>query len=105
MKGKPAADIGVTFEPAGSGAGQGSFGRTDSEGNFSLQFIDNNQAGALIGKHNVTFSDMQNVGGADEPDAGPSLPRRKSRLPQAATEQPREFTVKAGQNEADFDLK
>jgi hypothetical protein len=105
VRGQPLADIGVTFEPIGAGAGRGSFGRTDESGQYSLTFIDNNQAGASIGRHTVTFSDLQNVGGADEPDAGPSLPRRKSRLPPSATEQPHEFEVQAGDNEASFDLK
>ena len=103
--GQPLSDIGVTFEPTGAGAGQGSFGRTDDAGHYSLQFIDTNQSGALIGAHTVTFADMQNVGGADEPDAGPSLPRRKSRLPASVLDKPSQFEVKSGQNEANFDLK
>ena len=105
VRGQPLVDIGVTFEPVGTGAGRGSFGRTDRSGQYELQFIDNNQPGALIGSHQVTFTDLQNVGGADEPDAGPSLPRRKSRLPTSALEIPQEFDVRPGENQADFDLK
>src|SRR5439155_18375369 len=38
LRGQPLADIGVNFEPIGSGAGRGSFGRTDASGHYSLQF-------------------------------------------------------------------
>lgn len=105
VKGQPIADVGVNFEPVGSGAGRGSFGRTDASGVYSLSFIDNEQSGAMIGRHQVTFTDMQNIGGADEPDGGPSLKPRKSRLPASALSQPQEFEVQSGSNQADFDLK
>lgn len=104
VKGQPMADIRVNFEPVGSGAGRGSTGVTDTTGNYTLSFVDNNQSGALVGKHQVSFTDMKNIGGADEPDGGPSMPVRKSRLPPSAT-QPREQEVKAGSNQADFDLQ
>jgi hypothetical protein len=101
-KGQPLADIGVNFEPIGSGAGRGSFGRTDASGSYTLRFIDNDSAGALVGKHQVTFSDLQAAGSGDQPDAGPAVPRKKSRLPAAALENPREYEVKEGDNQADF---
>jgi hypothetical protein len=105
VNGQPVADVGVNFEPVGSGAGRGSFGRTDASGNYSLSFIDNGQSGAMIGRHQITFTDMQNIGGSDEPDGGPALKPRKSRLPASALSQPQEFEVKSGSNQADFDLK
>jgi hypothetical protein len=102
FRGQPLADIGISFEPVGSGAGQGSFGRTDASGSYTLRFIDNDSEGALVGKHQVSFSDLKDVGIAEQPDAGPSVPVRKSRLPAAALNEPREYEVKEGDNQADF---
>jgi hypothetical protein len=105
VNGQPLADIGVTFEPVGSGAGRGSFGRTDAAGNYRLRFIDNNQTGALMGKHNITFRDLQASAGAQELDAGPSLPKQKFRFPQKYMSEAQQFEVKPGSNHVNFDLK
>jgi hypothetical protein len=102
LKGQPLAEVGVNFEPIGSGAGRGSFGRTDASGTYTLRFIDNDSTGALVGKHQVSFSDLKTAGGGDQPDAGPAVPRPKSRLPAAVLSQPREYEVKDGDNQADF---
>jgi len=103
VQGQPLADIGVNFEPVGGGAGRGSFGRTDAAGNYSLRFIDNDQAGALIGKHEVTFRDLQ-ASSAQDSDAGPMV-KQKFRFPQRHMSEPQPFEVKSGNNQADFDLK
>jgi len=103
VKGKPLADIGVSFEPRGTGAGRGSFGRTDSSGNYTLHFIDNDQAGAMVGPHQVTFRDLLSAA-AEESDAGP-MKKQTFRFPQKYMSEPLEFEVKAGTNQADFDLK
>ncbi len=102
VKGQPLAEIGVTFQPVGEGIG--STGKTDADGRYTLQFVDNQQAGAAIGKHQVTFHDMLDQP-VESPDAGP-LPPSKSRLPAAARSTVREFEVPAGgTTSADFDLK
>ena len=78
VMGKPLADIGVNFEPVGTGAGRGSFGRTDAAGNYTLRFTDNDQAGALIGSHEVTFRDLQ-TSSTDDADGG-ALPKQTREL-------------------------
>jgi len=103
VKGQPLADIGVSFEPQGSGAGRGSFGRTDAAGQYSLNFVDNDQPGALIGKHRVTFRDLA-AAAAQESDAG-NLPKQTIRFPAKYMSEGLEYEVKAGTNQADFDLK
>jgi len=103
VKGQPLADIGVNFEPQGEGAGRGSFGRTDSSGNYTLQFIDNDQAGAMVGQHQVTFRDLLSSA-PEESDAGP-MKKQTFRFPQKYMSDPLSFEVKAGANQADFDLK
>jgi hypothetical protein len=102
VKGQPLADIGVTFQPVGEGIG--STGQTDAEGRYALQFVDNQQTGAAVGKHQVTFHDLLDQP-AESPDAGP-LPPSKSRLSAAARSTVHEFEVPAGGTaSADFDLK
>jgi hypothetical protein len=94
----------VSFEPIEAGAGQGSAGRTDASGHYKLQFVDNDSDGALVGKHKVMFFDLQSVPPGESPDAGPA-PVPKSRLPQKYLTEGEEYEVKAGANQADFDLK
>ena len=103
VKGQPLAEIGVNFEPQGEGAGRGSFGRTDSSGNYTLQFIDNDQAGAMVGQHQVTFRDLLSST-PQESDAGP-MKKQTFRFPQKYMSEPLPFEVKPGANQADFDLK
>jgi hypothetical protein len=103
VKGQPLADIGVNFEPQGEGAGRGSFGRTDSSGSYTLHFIDNDQAGAMVGQHQVTFRDLLSAA-AEESDAGP-MKKQTFRFPPKYMSEPLSFEVKPGSNQADFDLK
>jgi hypothetical protein len=69
-----------------------------------LQFVDNDSDGALVGKHKVMFFDLQSVPPGESSDAGPA-PVPKSRLPQKYLTEGEEYEVKAGANQADFDLK
>ena len=102
VKGQPLADIAVTFQPVGEGVG--SAGKTDEQGRYTLHFVDNQQAGAAAGKHQVTFQDLRDKP-AVESDAG-SAPPSKSRLPKSSQGAIQEFTVPAGGTDAaNFDLK
>lgn len=102
VKGQALADIGVTFQPVGGGLG--SAGKTDAEGRYTLQFVDNQQAGAQAGPHQVTFHDLLDQP-AESPDAGP-VPPSKSRLPPGARGTVHDFEVPPqGTNAANFDLK
>lgn len=104
VAGKPLEGIRVSFEPVGRGLGQGSAGVTDAAGKFTLKFVDNDRPGALIGKHRVTFFDLKSTPPGESPDAG-NLPAVKSRLPARYLTETLEYEVKAGDNQADFDLK
>jgi hypothetical protein len=100
--GQPLAQVVVTFEPVGGGVGQGSSGTTDASGSYTLRFIDNDQTGAVIGKHQVTVHDLQaSAEGAD----GGAMPKQKFRFPQKYLTEPLMFDVMSGGNQADFDLK
>jgi hypothetical protein len=102
VQGQPLADILVTFEPLDDGIG--STGTTDAEGRYTLQFVDNDQDGAVPGKHQVTFQDLLDEP-AEDSDAGPAPPS-KSRLPAGAQGAMQEFVVPPdGTSAADFDLK
>ena len=103
LNGQPLADMGVTFEPMGGNAARGSYGKTDASGSYTLSFIDNDQPGAIIGKHQVSFADLQG-GPVETPDAGPAPPV-KTRLPASYRGTSIEYEVKSGGNQADFDLK
>lgn len=104
VNGKPLADVGVTFEPQGTGAGRGSFGRTDADGRYTLQFVDSQQDGALVGKHLVTFSDLA-ASETEQSDAG-NLPEKPLRIPAKYSGEGLEYEVAAaGADHADFDLK
>jgi hypothetical protein len=100
--GQPLAGVVVTFEPVGGGVGQGSSGTTDASGSYTLQFVDNDQPGAALGKHQVTFQDMQ---ASREGSDGGAMPKQKFRFPPKYSSEPLTFEVKSGDNHADFDLK
>jgi hypothetical protein len=103
VQGEPLAEVLVTFEPLEE-EGMGSTGTTDAEGRYTLQFVDNQQEGAVPGKHQVTFQDLLDKP-AEDTDAGPAPPS-KSRLPKSAQEATHEFVIPPeGTSAAEFDLK
>jgi hypothetical protein len=62
LDGKALADATVSFQPSDAGAaGPGSSGKTDSNGQFTLQVVGKNSNGALVGKHRVTISAKGNT--------------------------------------------
>jgi hypothetical protein len=62
LDGKPIADATVTFQPADSGKpGTGSAGKTDANGQFTLQLVGMNRPGALIGKHRISITALGNT--------------------------------------------
>lgn len=109
LNGAPVSDAIVRFQPVGSGdvdkpeAGMGSYGRTDSEGNFELVFSDNGKSGAIIGDHTVIIDDLTPEEDANN-DAGGLNQPSKSRIPTKWANGSTRFTVKDGPNEANFDL-
>ena len=100
LDGKPLPEAAVTFQPtATEGATDGSYGKTDAEGRYSLKLVTNDDAGAVPGPHRVMIS-MIKPTMDDSPSMGPGLPERyniKSELT---------FDVPAdGSDAANFDLE
>jgi hypothetical protein len=59
MDDKPLANVSVTFQPQGGeklNTGGGSFGKTDEEGRFALEFVASGDSGAVVGEHRVSIS-------------------------------------------------
>lgn len=100
--GKALADVAVVFEPVGGNAGRGSTGTTDASGAYTLKFTDNDESGAMIGQHQVTFRDLK---AATEGADGGAMPKQVFRFPPKYMNEPQTFEVKSGPNQADFDLK
>jgi hypothetical protein len=94
---QPLADAEVTFAPV-AGKGSPSYGRTDSDGNYSLVYSRDDE-GAEIGEHLVFISTYQEP---DE-DAETPTPGTPERVPvQYAAGQ--KVEVKPGSNKLDFPL-
>ena len=130
---EPQSDVIVRFRPVASEQpvvptgerekktpfkGMESFGKTDSNGRFTLRLTDNSHSGAYIGDHAVMMfdgkaeiidSEKEVKPTADEMrqrmksrDSKPKEP--ESRIPKKWQQGSERFTVKAGSNRADFDL-
>ena len=95
---KPLANADIVFSPTESGADKSakleSSSRTDAQGHYSLQMIEDKRGGALVGAHKVRISQMER---------GTSL---TNRVPRAYNENTTlTFTVTPeGTKEANFDL-
>jgi hypothetical protein len=74
LRGKPLADVNVVFRPR---SGAPATGLTDSEGRFELTTLD--QAGAVVGAHQVTIT--PNQGPIDMPLPGQPPAKPKSPVP------------------------
>ena len=105
--GKPVANVVVRFQPVSSAnkkeGGMASYGKTDKDGRFRLQFSDNDSAGALIGSQTVIIDDPAANAG-DDSDAGGINQVPKSQLPAKWTNGTTRFEVKSGMNDAQFEL-
>jgi hypothetical protein len=74
LNGKPLADADVAFIPdketAAAGAGAGSVGKTDANGNFTLRMAQKDVPGAIPGKYTVKIS-LTKGGGGEQSSANP----------------------------------
>jgi len=62
IKGKPGHKVRIEFLPEVGVEGPASAADTDAQGKFTMQVMDrdgSSQAGAVVGKHRVTLSDLQ----------------------------------------------
>lgn len=107
LDGEPLADAVVNFQPMASSkdgkVGAGSNARTDEQGRFVLNTIDDHP-GAVVAKHRVRiYSYSPESPRVDDTDSGPP----KERVPQRYNYRSKlTFEVPAaGTNEANFDLE
>lgn len=102
MDGKPLDGATVTFQP--QEGGRPSFGETDGEGYYELQYTAD-EAGAVVGKHRVSISTYREGDpGAEDPAEQKSQPERVPAQYNTQTEL--EAEVKPGTNPPiDFNLE
>lgn len=94
LDGKPLADVMVNFQPVAPG--RSSVGITNGEGRYELSFTES-AAGAVVGAHDVTFSQDPDVVASQQPMNAPL--KTPSYLAQKFS-----VDVQAGSNEFDFEL-
>jgi len=103
LDGAPLPDASVVFQPIAVGtsdAGQGSVGKTDAAGKFTLMTIDK-QPGAVVANHRVSISTYQ----ADETAEGMVITAEEKVPAKFNEETELVFEVPAGGTDAaDFDL-
>jgi hypothetical protein len=104
LDGQPLAGATINFQPitdktTAAQAGVGSFGKTDEQGRYTLQLIDPDEPGALVGRHTVTITTAV--------AANPASDEIKLKQPERISPRSRtqEFTVpEKGTDQADFKL-
>jgi len=107
LDGKPLAHAMVSFTPDSGDKNPGppSTGKTDADGNFSLELANGKGKGAMVGKHKVSITAYEGDGEAQS--SAPDMAFRKRILGEkynAKTELRFEVTAN-GSTEANFDLK
>jgi hypothetical protein len=106
LDGKPLANAHIVFQPMASGgktdAGTGSYALTDTNGAYTLRLADNDQQGAVIGKHRVEI----NLKVESDDRANPQRPPPKVLPAKYNRNTELQFEVKpGGSTAANFDLK
>lgn len=102
LDGNPLPNASVIFQPTGSDAGSGSYGKTDADGRYTLRLVSNDKAGAVVGKHRVSIT-LATEG--KEFDGGARAGKRGGLLPKYNSETTLTFDVpRGGSDKADFPL-
>lgn len=112
MNGDPLPNATVTFLPQlkpgekDTKSGPQSFGKTDSEGRFTLETVSDGSAGAVIGQHKVRITLNSFEQQQDDDDSGGSMKGKKNPIPEKYNSKTElTFTVPEGGSEkANFDL-
>jgi len=101
LAGKPVANVAVNFSPTiGGEKAYAAYGKTDSDGRYTLRLADNNQAGATAGPNRVTLNESS---GAAETDG--AAPAMTLKLPPKARDGTLTFEVPTGgTSEANFEF-
>ena len=96
LDGQPLESAFITFTPTGA-VGTPTFGKTDSDGNYEMQFSDT-EAGGFVGENKVTITtaDIAPPGMPPTPERVPLIYNKNSDLVR---------TVEPGHNEFNFDLE
>jgi hypothetical protein len=99
LGGQPLADVALNFSPAtGGDNAYAAYGKTDSDGRYSLRLVENNQPGASAGKNRVTLN--EGTGAPENDGGGPAV---VFKLPPTARDGTMTFEVPAtGTSTADF---
>lgn len=87
LDGKPLDNVRVEFmpDPESGNSGPNSTGVTDAQGRFKLT-CENQQSGAVIGKHRVTLTDLKQWEGLTTSREDANKPLKPSRIPSKYTD-------------------
>ena len=99
MDGKPLADVAVIFQPIGKtlNPGPGSSGRTNAQGEYTLEVMGGEGRGAVIGPHRVEIHPTVEADGSRKAPKI-QIPRKYNYTSEL------KFEVKPDGNTADFNL-
>jgi hypothetical protein len=107
LDGKPLPNASVNFQPLDSKqSGQGSAGKTDADGHYSLRVVVDNKAGAVVGKHRVSISSVKEDDPSYDPPPGKLPPKARDPIPTKynAKSQLTFEVPPGGSDKADFNL-
>ena len=99
LDGEPVPNVAINFGPltGGMDGAYASYGKTDSQGRYTLKLVDNGQAGASIGKNRVTLNEYS--------DGPVSAVKVQFKLPPTARDGTMQFDVpRGGTDAADFEF-
>jgi hypothetical protein len=99
LNGQPLSNVALNFSPATGGDNAfAAYGKTDSDGRYTLRLVENNQPGATAGTNRVTLN--ESTGAVESDGGGPAV---KLKLPPKARDGTMTIEVPAdGTNSADF---
>lgn len=107
LGGNPVIDAQITYQPIAErtggniSVGPGSYGRTDTDGRYTLRTVDNDRPGAVVGQHSVVIAKGQDTVGQDTDISVPVV----TNLPSNAGDGSLRITIASGGTEsADFDF-
>jgi hypothetical protein len=103
LDGQPLADVAINFGPISGSldSAYAAYGKTDANGRFVLKLVDDNRAGASVGKNRVTLNESSPGGESDG-----AAPRTPFKLPPTARDGTLQFDVPStGTDAANFEFR